>query len=291
MADAALPEIDLLVIGHIAADVVPGGFQLGGTVAYAAATARPFGLRIGVLTSARVVEPLLANLQEYAYVVNIPSDTTTTFENIYTEHGRVQYWLDQAGRLGAEHIPQEWRSTRLIHIGPLADEIDQDILQHLSPDSYVMVTPQGWMRQRAPDNKVLFKPWFDPAMLDRASMVVISEEDIAAAPDLRAQYAAATNLLVVTNGEKGGTYYVDAELRAYDAVPLTISDLTGAGDVFATTAFIAWDRCNHDPDAAMTVGAYLAACSISRTGLNSAPTPDEIDTAFALVKKDHPSSQ
>jgi len=154
-----------------------------------------------------------------------------------------------------------------------------------------MVTPQGWMRQRAPDNRVLFKPWFDPAMLDRASLVVISEEDIAAAPDLRAQYAAATRLLVITNGEKGGTYYVDTELRQYDAVPLTISDLTGAGDVFATTAFIAWDRCNHDTDAAMTVGAYLAACSISRSGLASAPTPDEIDTAFVLVRDDHPGSQ
>jgi sugar/nucleoside kinase (ribokinase family) len=288
MSNTTLPEIDLLVIGHIAADVIPGGFQLGGTAAYAAAAAKPFGLRIGVLTSSRVDEPLLADLQEYAHVINIPAEKTTTFENIYTSQGRVQYWLKQAGRLRAEHIPSEWRSTRLVHVGPLADEVDNDIINDFGPESYVMVTPQGWMRQRAPDNQVLFKPWFDAEMLRRANMVVISEEDIAAAPDLRQEYAAATELLVITDGEKGGLYYVNSERREYDAVPLTINDLTGAGDVFATAAFVAWDRCNHDPDAAMAVGAYLAACSISRSGLDSAPTPDEIETAFALVKDDQP---
>lgn len=284
MTDSNLPEIDLLLIGHIAADVIPGGFQLGGTVSYAAATASPFGLRIGVITSARADEPLLDELRRYAYVINIPSEKTTSFKNVYTDKGRVQYWPAKGGDIHPEHVPEAWRKTPLVHIGVLSDEISEDVLDVFDESSHMMVTPQGWMRDRAPDDRVIFRRWFSQEVLRRVAMVVISEEDIAAAPDLRDEYAAATGLLIVTDGEKGGTYYVDGELRSYEAVPLSIGDLTGAGDVFAITAFLAWDRLNHHPDAAVQVAAYLAACSISRVGMEeSAPTQAEIEAAFARV--------
>lgn len=282
MTDTTHPEIDLLLIGHIAADIVPDGFLLGGTVSYAAATAKPFGLRIGVITSARPDEPLLDDLRRHAYVINVPSEKTTSFENVYTEQGRVQYWPAKGGDIGPEHVPPEWRRTRLVQIGVLSDEVSDDICNVFDDSVHIMVTPQGWMRNRAPDNRVIFRRWFNTDVLRRAAMVVISEEDIAAAPDLRKQYAAETDLLIVTDGEKGGTYYVKNDLRSYDAVPLTIGDLTGAGDVFAIAAFIAWDRLQHDADAAVEVAAYLAACSISRVGMEeSAPTQAEIDAAFA----------
>ena len=280
MSETTLPEIDMLLIGHMAADIVPGGFMLGGTVAYCAAAAIPFGLRVGVITSARKDEPLLDQLRQYAHVVNIPAEQTTTFNNVYTPQGRIQYWPARAAMILPEHVPSEWLKTRLVHLGALSDDIHLDVCTMFPESTSILVTPQGWMRNRAPDHQVIWKPWFDKALLQRASMVVISEEDIAEAPEMRKKYADITPLLVVTNGEKGGTYYVKGERREYDAVDLPIVDLTGAGDTFATAAFMGWVRCGQDPDAAMKVGAYLAACGISRLSLDSAPTSEEIQQAY-----------
>lgn len=280
MTQSELPEIDMLLIGHLAADVVPGGFMLGGTVSYCAAAAVPFGLRVGVVTSARADEPLLDELRRYAHVVNIPAEQTTTFNNVYTPHGRIQYWPSRAALILPEYIPSAWIKTPLVHLGALSDDIHPDVPGLFPPTASILVTPQGWMRGRAADNRVIWKPWFDERLLRRASMVVISEEDIAEAPDMRDQYAAITSLLVVTNGEKGGTYYVSGERRSYDAVDLPVVDLTGAGDTFATAAFMGWVRCGNDPDVAMQVGAYLAACGISRLGLGSAATAEEVEFAF-----------
>ena len=46
-----LEPVDYLVVGHIAQDVIPGGFQLGGTVSYASLTAKALGLRVGIVTA------------------------------------------------------------------------------------------------------------------------------------------------------------------------------------------------------------------------------------------------
>ena len=46
-----LEPVDYLVIGHLTEDVTPSGMRLGGTAAFAALTARAFGLRVGIVTS------------------------------------------------------------------------------------------------------------------------------------------------------------------------------------------------------------------------------------------------
>ena len=46
-----LEPVDYLVIGHLTEDVTPAGSRLGGTAAFAALTARAFGLRVGIVTS------------------------------------------------------------------------------------------------------------------------------------------------------------------------------------------------------------------------------------------------
>ena len=46
-----LEPVDYLVIGHVTEDLTPTGPRLGGTAAFAALTARAFGLRTGIVTS------------------------------------------------------------------------------------------------------------------------------------------------------------------------------------------------------------------------------------------------
>ena len=48
---AELEPVDYLVIGHVAHDLTPEGFRLGGTTAYSALTAQALGLRVGIVTA------------------------------------------------------------------------------------------------------------------------------------------------------------------------------------------------------------------------------------------------
>src|SRR5687767_14669007 len=105
----SLQPVDYLAVGHLAVDLTPTGPRLGGTVVYAALTARALGLRTGIVTSCAPDAPLDA-LQGIP-VVSVPSEYSTTFENIQTETGRKQTLHHQAAPLSFEDIPPVWRQT------------------------------------------------------------------------------------------------------------------------------------------------------------------------------------
>lgn len=275
-------SVDYLLIGHIAADIVPHGYALGGTVSYAARTAHSFGLRVGVVTSAAPDEPLLDELRQYAQIVSIPAAQSTTFENIYTPDGRTQYMRGMAAPMGLTDVPSAWLASPLIHLAPISDDSSYDIIPHLPAEASILMTPQGWMRRRADDDRVLFKQWFDTDKLKHVDTVVFSEEDITAAPQLEAAFANAVPCCIVTRSYHGGTYHVNAIPRQYSAVPADAVDPTGAGDVFASSFASARHRIG-SIDQAVRVAAILAARSITRPGLEGTPTPDEVSEALSLV--------
>jgi sugar/nucleoside kinase (ribokinase family) len=271
--------IDYLLVGHITADMTPKGRTLGGTAAFAARTARAFALEVGLLTSSTDPEPLLDDLRQEITCHSLPADHTTTYENIYTPAGRVQYCRAVAAPLTRANLPDAWRRAPIVHIAPIANEIAPDMASAFD-GSRLLVTPQGWMRRRDDEDRVRFKPWDDLETLRRADLVVISEEDIAAAPDLEATYAATTRRLVVTHGETGGRYYLDGERFAYAAAEVKPVDPTGAGDIFAASMIAAW-HLRDDIHAAVGIAARLAALSTTRPGISGVPTPDEVRAVLA----------
>ena len=270
---------DYLLIGHIAHDVTPQGPQLGGTVSFAAYTAAAFGLRVAILTSAQPGEPLLGQLPPQVEVLTIPADHTTTFENIYNGWGRTQYLHHRAATLTPDVLPSRWREARLIHLGPIAYEVDPALVTVFS-ERPICVTPQGWMRHREPDGLIRPINW-DAAedVLHHARLTVLSEEDIAHNPALEAEFARLAPLLVVTRAELGGTLYQNGLRRDFPAQPFTLVDPTGAGDIFATTLHIALDRLG-DLDRAIRMATRIAGQSVSRRGFASAPTSDEVTRAW-----------
>lgn len=284
---SAVQAVDYLLIGHLAADVVPASaahparFAPGGTVAYAARTSAAFGLRVGVLTSAQADEPLLAALREVAQVMVIPASATTTYENIYTGHGRRQRIHAVAERLYDWQVPAAWRDAPMVHLAPIADEVDGALAQGF-PDARILLTPQGWMRRWDAEGWVSFQPWHDEDTLRRADLVVISEEDIAGAPSLEAVYQDLTKTLVVTEGERGGRMVRAGRPGRYAAEDAVVNDPTGAGDVFAASLMAAWWLCD-DFDRALTVAAHLAAVCVTRAGLAGTPTAAEARTALTAL--------
>lgn len=269
--------IDYLLIGHITADLLPDGGRIaGGTVSYAARTAHAFGLRVGVLTSAASDEPLLTALSPYAEVISLPAETTTTYENIYTAAGRKQYVRGVAAPITVDDLPETWRNAPLVHFAPIAGEAqDATLLSVFPPSTTRLLTLQGWLRRWDTDGLVQFRPWFDAALLRLLDVVVFSEEDVTAAPDMIAQIAEIVPELFVTQAERGGLYYHVGAASRYSTPQVEVLEPTGAGDVFAAALLATYPRTRNWQDAAQ-IAAALAAVSVTRHGLEGAPTREEV---------------
>src|SRR6185503_3712857 len=110
-------------------------------------------------------------------MISLDSPRSTTFENIYTGRGRVQFLRAQATRLDLSIVPASWRNASIIHLGPIADEMDSAVPAGLSP-VLLGVTPQGWMREWDQEGRVSHTEWRNSeGVLRKAGAVVISRED------------------------------------------------------------------------------------------------------------------
>jgi hypothetical protein len=272
----ALQPVDYLVIGHVAHDLTPQGPRLGGTVAYSALTARALGLRVGVVTASGP-ETSLDALTDIP-VVSAKSPRSTTFENIYTQHGRVQYLRAQAPRMDFNSVPELWKEASIVHLGPIANEMDSVLPQDFSP-ALLGLTPQGWMRQWDTENRVSSREWTDAEQaLARAHAVVISREDVNGDDESIERVAQQTQVLAVTENAAGCVLYWHGDRRRFRAPQVEEVDPTGAGDIFAAAFFVRF-LSTRDPWEAARFATLLASHSVTRPGLAGIPTANEIEEA------------
>lgn len=275
-----LEPVDYLVIGHVAHDLAPGGPRLGGTVSYAALTARALGLRVGAL-SAFGKETALDALNGIP-IISVASLQSTIFENIYTEHGRVQYLRAQASAIDFNSVPEAWRRTSIIHLAPIANEMDSSLPKGFSP-ALLGITPQGWMRQWDAEGRITPRTWTNAqAALMQADAVVISREDVGGDDELIEHMAHQTRVLAVTEGAAGSVLYWHGDRRRFRAPQVAEVDATGAGDIFAAAFFVRLFT-THDPWEAARFATLLASHTVRRVGLDGIPTAAEIQEAMTEV--------
>jgi sugar/nucleoside kinase (ribokinase family) len=280
LSPVSLAQVDYVVIGHVAHDLTPDGPRVGGTVAYSALTARALGMKVGIVTAVGA-ETSLDALRDIP-VISQTSPQSTTYENIYTEQGRVQYLRAQAQRIDLQNVPQSWRGASIIHLGPIADEVNS-----IPPDDFTPtllgLTPQGWMRQWDAQNRVSVRNWEDgePA-LAKAHAVVISREDVNGDDELIEHMAHQTRILAVTEGSAGCVLYWNGDRRRFNAPKINEVDATGAGDVFAAAFFIRL-LTTRDPWEAARFATLLASRSVSRIGLEGIPTAREIEESLVEI--------
>jgi sugar/nucleoside kinase (ribokinase family) len=275
-----LEPVDYLVIGHVAHDLTSEGPRLGGTASYSALTAQALGLRVGIVT-AYGPETSLAPLEDIP-VVAIESPNSTIFENIYTEQGRIQYLRAQATRLDFKYVPEAWRQASIIHLGPIANEMDAVLPDRFSP-GLLGLTPQGWMRQWDSECRVSRSEWRGAeSALARADAVVISREDVNGDDELIEHMAHQTRVLVVTESAAGAVLYWNGDRRRFPAPKVTEVDATGAGDVFAAAFFYRLMK-TRDPWEATRFATRLASCSVTRPGLEGIATNGEVAVCMIEV--------
>lgn len=272
--------VEYLVMGHVAVDLTPSGKQLGGTVSYAALTAKAMGLRVGIVTSVGEDAPMqvLDGLQ----IVNIPTALSTTFENIKTENGRRQTLHHRAESISFEHVPQTWRNAPIVHLAPIAQELDHKLMGQF-PASFVGVTPQGWMRGWDENGRVYAKAWENREQaLGRVGGVVMSVEDVNRDLELVESLAHQAKVLCLTEGEMGSILHWNGDRRRFRAPAVKEVDATGAGDIFAAAFFVRLHQ-TRDPWEAARFATNLASHSVTRVGLDGIATRGEIESCLMEV--------
>jgi sugar/nucleoside kinase (ribokinase family) len=262
------PEhIDFLAIGHICHDLTPDGRAVGGTAAYSAAAARNLGCRTAVITSSSAEDDWRTEFPD-TVIHRVPSPRTTVFENIYTPEGRVQTIHAVASSITGSDIPPEWQRATLLLLGPIANEVDPDIM-YLFSNSLIGLAPQGWLRRWDEQGRISAGDWPSAEKYLRlAAAVFVSEEDIT---DRRLfdSYCRASRLLIKTQGKNGCTVYFEDEVRQFPAWPGSVVDLTGAGDIFAAAFLIRLYQTDGNPFEAAEFANKIASISIGAAGIGA----------------------
>jgi len=276
-----LQPIDYLVVGHLTCDLTPTGCRMGGTAAYATLTARALGLRTGVVTSWGSEIPLgpMSDIP----LINFPSEYSTTFENIQTPQGRIQFVHQNAQAINLNLIPDVWRTASIVHLGPILQEVEPALVRHF-PAALIGVTPQGWLRTWGEDGRVRSCEWPEASfVLQRAGAAVISSSDVDEDENRIEEMAASCRILAVTEAHQGARLYWHGDVRRFRP-PIVYDELdsTGAGDIFAA-AFFTRLYTTRDPWEAARFATQLAAYSVTRIGLDGIPTPAEIQECLVEV--------
>jgi len=262
-------DVDFLAIGHVTLDQTPTGTRPGGAAYYAALTARRRGLSVALLTSFGPdfpVDALPAEIQ----VVNVSSDRTTTFAFGDSRAGRQLTLLSRAADLQQHDLVDEWRQAPLVLLCPVANEVDRALAGSFA-DAALGVLPQGWMRQRGARGVITPELWDEPeVVLPQAQLLVVSAEEIQPFEKEAIEWFQHVPLGALTLGAQGAILFVNGDQYRVEADPAVEVDDTGAGDVFAATMLIEYDREGNAWDAA-AAAACAAAASVEARGAEGIP--------------------
>jgi len=277
-------DIDILLIGHVTRDLTTddpaGPYRLGGTVSFAAVTALRLGRRPTVVTRA-APETDLSELPAAVDIRVLPSTTTTTFANLYTAAGRVQYCYTPAPAITAADIPPTLRQPQAVLLGPLVDEITSDVATIFHDRTLVAAVPQGWMRRWDTTGRVFSKPWASAeAILPHLGVLVLSLEDIDFDLSRLEPFFRQIDMVVLTEYRDGSTIYrrdAEGEITRFKIPPrpATEIDPTGAGDIFATAFLIRLQETN-DPVQAARFANVTASFGVEAVGVTGIPNREQV---------------
>ena len=265
-----------LAVGHITNDRLPdGSHATGGTVTYAATAAKRLGWQPIVLTACAggfVAPPELAAIGWR--IVN--STATTTFRNEYGPWGRTQIIDAVADGIGREQVPADCRQAALVHLGPVAREIDTSVATCF-PGAFLCATLQGWLRTWNEKGIVSLGAWPGAEqLLPSLQAAVVSIEDIQGDWTHADRWSAQTPVLVVTQTRQGCTVYHDGRKTWIRPRPAREVDPTGAGDVFAAFFFVHLYETG-DVEASAYFANIAASMSVEHPRVAGIPSRAKVD--------------
>jgi sugar/nucleoside kinase (ribokinase family) len=258
------PTIDIVHVGSACRDLTDDderGWRLGGGASYSALTTARLGLRtaavIGVDEPASTALELDLLRDAGVELLLVGLAEGPMFRNQETPAGRIQWWPVHGQPLPVPGLPPAWWSARAWSLVPVASELNEAWAAAIPHGAFADLAWQGLLRRQGPTGLTEQLPPTPSALLDIASVVGVSRQelpaDVPAAAIARALRPGTR--LAMTDGYHGGdlvTVLADHTVHSerWAAVrPDRVVDPTGAGDVFLAALVAAMVR----PD--LTLGA------------------------------------
>jgi len=265
---------DFVVIGHVTKDLINRGFRPGGSVLYSALTARNLGCRARMVTRAGP-DIDLAALTQGIELRLLSSNKTTTFRNIYRASSRAQYVHEVSEKISVKDVPAEWHSTRMVHLAPVAQEIEE-IMLGLFPDAVKLVTPQGWLRRWDQTGRVSVQVWENARIaLALTDVLIVSENELSPNRAVIEEFSEKV-VVIVTQGRRGASLLWKSRSINLPAYEVEEIDPTGAGDVFAAAFLIEYYRSG-EPLSAVKWANCAASFVVEKIGVEGIPTREQVE--------------
>lgn len=274
---------DFVAVGHVTLDRIGEATRPGGAALYAAVTAHRLGLSAGILTSHGEDFPLEV-IPSKIEVVSVPAADTTRFEHRHEPSGRVSHVRAVAAPLTVGDIPEDWRTASLTLLAPVVDEVDP-MIATLFTDGAVGAAAQGWLRQVMPDGLVVPRAWRSPErLLQAVQALFLSREDIRDQETQVVEWFQRMPVGVLTADRKGALLFVNGERYPVHPRRAHEVDPTGAGDVFAATFLIQYQR-DGDPWQAAAAAACAGALAVEGEGWSSVADRARLAAALAEYQR------
>ena len=155
----------------------------------------------------------------------------------------------------------------------------------LFTDGAVGAAAQGWVRHVMPDGLVVPRPWSSPErLLQSVQALFLSREDIRGQEAEVIEWFQRVPVGVLTADRDGALVFVNGERYEIHPRPAIEVDPTGAGDVFAATFLIQYQR-DGDPWQAAAAAACAGSLAVEGEGWSTVPDRATLDAAFALYQR------
>jgi sugar/nucleoside kinase (ribokinase family) len=229
--------------------------------------------------------PSLDRFADELSIIVQEADSTTMFINTYSGGRRTQQLPHWAGPIDLRGLPPHWRNAKIVHLGPIAQEIDPKQTGGLTAQ-FLGATPQGWMREwpRQAGGRVSTTHLrLPPNLVGGLDGIVVSDEEIADCRDT-VMAVGSRRVGAITMGDNGSQVIFGGKQEHVHAYKVPVADHTGAGDTYAAAFFIkATDRSISAVKAAEFASA-VSALSLTGIGVHGIPTTKEAEAFMKTAK-------
>jgi len=207
-----------------------------------------------------------------------PIDRGPIFDNQQTPAGRVQYSERPSDAIQVSALPPDWRNPTAAILAPVASEVGDEWAGAFHATTTVAVAVQGLVRELGVGEPVRPLPLRRSALVERAQMLLISAEDVAAGSVSLTDLLVPDQELAVTHGAAGALWLSGGAARYLPPAPKRDPvDTTGAGDVFLG----AWVAArlllgDAEPWRALVVASAMASLSTQARMLSEFPAVSDL---------------
>jgi len=279
-----MPTFDLVVVGHLALDVItrkgmPTQGALGGPPTYASMAAKKMGASVGIISKVGDDFPvehmrfLIANGIDLFGLRVVEGARTTNYVLEYTDGERELILKARAPPITPEDIPGDMAARALL-VAPIAGEVSGSLVVELRRRAeHLCLDPQGFVRTFSRDGRVSLVRWFDRNVLSHVDILKASlaeYEHIMGTKRLREGlkklHELGVSVVIITLGEEGSVLSVRGDLYAIPSYWVKTSvEPTGAGDAYIG-AFLAEYIRDEDPVWCACVGSAAASFVVEAFG-------------------------